>query len=96
MAQNSGANGCAASVKHMERLTTRGGVARHSSCFDQKQPPGIVVVSTIVAGYNPQGCRGCHLDCQAVLVRTTSSDTTLEGLEISSIVINALFEADLS
>ena len=64
----------------------RGGV-RHSSCFDQKQPPGVVVVSTFVAGYNPQGCRGCHLDCQAILVRTTPSDTTLEGLDCYQCVI---------
>ena len=50
---------------------------------------GVVVVSTFVAGYNPQGCRGCHLDCQAILVRTTPSDTTLEGLDCYQCVIKS-------
>ena len=62
----------------MERLTTGGGV-RQSRCFVQEQPPGVVVVSTFVAGINPWGCRGCHLDCQAILARSTPSDTTTLG-----------------
>ena len=71
----------------------QGGFVRHSSCLDQKQPPRVVawvvVVSTFVAGYKPQGCRGCHLDCQAILVRTTPSDTTLEGLDCYQCVIRS-------
>ena len=57
----------------------RGGVVRQSRCFGQEQPPGVVVVSTLVAGINPRGCRGCHLDCQAILARSTPSDTTPLG-----------------
>ena len=57
----------------------RGVVVRQSRCFVQEQPPGVVVVSTFVAGINPRGCRGCHLDCQAILAKSTPSDTTPLG-----------------
>ena len=65
--------------EEMGPLTTGEGVVRQSRCFDQEQPPGVVVVSTFVAGINPRGCRGCHLDCQAILARSTPSDTTSLG-----------------
>ena len=48
--------------------------AYDSQVVYQKQSPGIVVASTFVAGSNPQGF---HLDCQAILARTTPCDTTL-------------------
>ena len=52
---------------------------RQSRRFVQEPPPGVVVVSAFVAGINLRGCRGCHLDCQAILAKSTPSDTTPLG-----------------
>ena len=45
--------------------------------FEPNTTLGVVPRQPFVAGYNPRGCRGCDLECQASELEHNPSDTTL-------------------